>query len=143
MGQKKVIEKIKEDSIKEGEKPALKPVGGKIDIGRIYINASYNNTVLTATDKAGNVKAWISAGATGFSGPKKATPFASSKMVAAINEKLKRIGFSNIEIIVKGVGNGRDAAIKSLASAGFNILSITDATAIPHNGPQPPKRRRV
>ena len=115
----------------------------KIQSGKVYINATYNNTILTATDKNGNVTAWISAGALGFSGPKKATPFAASKMVSAISDKLKKSGFSSIEIIVKGVGSGRDSAIKSLANQGFNITSIKDVTPIPHNGPQAPKTRRV
>lgn len=153
MGQKKVIKKTEEESIKEGEqleaaaakknKGLKEQSGKKIDTGRVYINASYNNTILTAADRNGNVLAWISAGSMGFSGPKKATPFASSKMVSAISDKLKKIGLKNIEVIVKGVGNGRDAAIKSLANQGFNILLIRDETPIPHNGPQPPKARRV
>ncbi|MEK7636000.1 MAG: 30S ribosomal protein S11 [Patescibacteria group bacterium] len=115
----------------------------KIEVGRVYIKASYNNTILTATDNYGNVLSWISAGSLGFSGPKKATPFASSKMVSAVSDKLKKIGLTNIEVIVKGVGHGRDAAIKSLSNQGFNILLIRDETPIPHNGPQPPKARRV
>ena len=76
----------------------------------------------------------------GFSGPKKATPFAVSKMVAAISEKLKKFGFSEIEVVMKGVGSARDSALKSLAGQGFSILSIKDVTPIPHNGPRPPKR---
>jgi len=153
MGQKKVIKKTEEESIKEGEhleaiaakkgKISEKQSEKKIDTGRIYINASYNNTILTATDNYGNVLSWISAGSLGFSGPKKATPFASSKMVFAVSDKLKKIGLVNIEIIVKGVGKGRDAAVKSLANQGFNILLIRDETPIPHNGPRPPKARRV
>ena len=153
MGQKKVIEKTKEETFKEEEKLEAaitkktsekeKPVGKKIDTGMIYITVTYNNTILTATDKNGNVVAWVTAGSLGFSGPKKATPFAASKMVTAISEKLKKLGFSNIEIIIKGVGSARDSSIKSLANQGFNILSIKDVTPIPHNGPRPPKVRRV
>ncbi|MDP3014981.1 MAG: 30S ribosomal protein S11 [bacterium] len=115
----------------------------KIDSGRIYINASYNNTVLTVADRKGDVIAWASAGSLGFSGPKKSTPFAASKVVAAVAEKLKKIGIVNFEVIVKGVGSGRDSSIRSLANQGFNILSIKDVTPIPHNGPRPPKVRRV
>lgn len=153
MGQKKVIEKTKEEVFKEEEKLEAaitkktsekgKPTGKKIDTGVIYIAVTYNNTILTATDKNGNVIAWVTAGAMGFSGPKKATPFAASKMVVVISEKLKKIGFSNIEIVIKGVGSARDASIKALANQGFNILSIKDVTPIPHNGPRPPKIRRV
>lgn len=152
MGQKRVAQQTEEELLKEKErleKAVLKVATGKakvkkkIERGKIYIKASYNNTILTATDKNGNVLAWISAGALGFSGPKKATPFAATKMVAAISEKLKKIGFENIEVILKGVGAGRDAALKALANQGFNILTITDNTPIPHNGPRPPKVRRV
>jgi len=152
MGKKKIIKKTEEDILKEKEKletaitkaAAEKGTGGKkIGTGRVYINASYNNTIITATDRAGNVITWASAGSLGFSGPKKATPFAASKVVTVISEKLKKIGFSNIEIIVKGVGAGRDSAIRALANQKFNILSIKDLTPIPHNGPRPPKVRRV
>jgi small subunit ribosomal protein S11 len=153
MGQKKVVEKTEKDVLEESKKleeamskSLVKNGGqasGKIGTGKIYINFSYNNTLLTATNKKGDVAAWISAGSLGFAGPKKATPFAASKMVAAVSEKLKKMGFSDIEVVLKGVGSARDAALKSLASQGFNILSIKDVTPIPHNGPRPPKRRRV
>lgn len=115
----------------------------KIERGRVYINASYNNTVVTVTDTAGNVVAWATAGSLGFSGPKKATPFASSKIIAAIAEKLKLNGPTTVEVIVKGVGSGRDSAVRSLINHGFDVLSIKDVTPIPHNGPRPRKVRRV
>ena len=152
MGKKKIIEKTDEEVLKEKEKletKITKAAGGKdvsakrMEGGRVYINATYNNTLLTVTDRAGNVVAWASAGSLGFSGPKKATPFAASKVVGVVSEKLKKMGFANLEIVVKGVGAGRDSAIRSLANQGFNILSIRDLTPIPHNGPRPPKVRRV
>jgi small subunit ribosomal protein S11 len=152
MGKKKIIQKTEEEILKEKDKietvmaKAASRQGAttrRIELGRLFISASYNNTLLAATDKAGNVIAWASAGSLGFSGPKKATPFAASKIAAAISEKLKKIGVSNLEVIVKGVGAGRDSAIRSLANQGFNILSIRDATPIPHNGPRPRKVRRV
>jgi small subunit ribosomal protein S11 len=111
--------------------------------GKVYVNATYNNTVVTVTDNQGNVLAWASAGSLGFSGPKKATPFASSKVIAAITEKIQASGPKDISVIVKGIGSGRDSAIRSLINNGFNILSIKDATPIPHNGPRAPKTRRV
>jgi len=111
--------------------------------GKVYVNATYNNTVVTVTDTTGNVLAWASAGSLGFSGPKKATPFASSKVIAAITEKIQASGPKDILVIVKGIGSGRDSAIRSLINNGFNILSIKDATPIPHNGPRPAKIRRV
>jgi small subunit ribosomal protein S11 len=115
----------------------------RIQEGKVYVNASYNNTVVTVTDTQGNVLAWASAGSLGFAGPKKATPFASSKVIAAITEKLQNNGPQDIWVIVKGIGSGRDSAIRSLINNGFNILSIKDATPVPHNGPRPAKVRRV
>jgi len=111
--------------------------------GKVYVNATYNNTVVTVTDTTGNVLALASAGSLCFSGPKKATPFASSKVIAAIAEKIQASGPKDISVIVKGIGSGRDSAIRSLINNGFNILSIKDATPIPHNGPRPAKIRRV
>lgn len=152
MGKKKIIEKIgKEPSLdkekKEKQESAVPKIisggGKKIESGKIYINASYNNTVITITDLQGNVLAWISAGSMGFSGPKKATPFAAAKAVEAVSEKVRHSGPVNVSIIVKGVGAGRDSAIRSFIHKGFNVLSIKDLTPIPHNGPRPPKRRRV
>lgn len=151
MGKKKVSEKTEEEILKEKEKLETTIIkAGKANVaakktenGRIYINSSYNNTVITATNRQGDVLAWATSGSLGFSGPKKATPFAASKVVAVIAEKLKKIGITNFEVIVKGVGAGRDSAIRSLANQGFNVLSIKDVTPIPHNGPKPPKVRRV
>jgi small subunit ribosomal protein S11 len=150
MGKKKIKEQTAEGLVPEKEKaetaaqvsqPAKK--SKKIEEGRVYINVSYNNTVITVTDMRGDVLAWASAGSLGFSGPKKATPFASSKVVAVVAEKLKNTGPHKVEIIVKGIGGGRDSAIRSLINQGFDVLSIRDATPIPHNGPRPPKVRRV
>ena len=115
----------------------------RLDRGNVYVGASYNNTIITVTDEKGNVVAWASAGSLGFSGPKKATPFAASKVVSAVAEKLKKTGLSNIDVFVTGVGSGRDSAIRSFGNQGFNILSIKDVTPIPHNGPRPKKVRRV
>ena len=132
-----------------GEGPLVKvnaAAGGKkrrVQEGRVYVNATYNNTVVTVTDATGNVLAWASAGSLGFGGPKKATPFASSKVIAAIAEKLQATGPQDIKVIVKGIGSGRDSAIRSLINHGFNILSNKDATPVAHNGPRPPKVRRV
>ena len=148
MGKKKIITKTSLDESKGGKtqsqtsKSALKKVK-KIDTVRIYINATYNNTIITATDASGNVLGWSSAGSLGFLGPKKATPFAASKVVAAISEKLKNFEIKEVKVYVKGVGSGRDGAIRSLAEAGFNIVLLKDVTPIPHNGPRPPKVRRV
>ena len=114
----------------------------KYESGRIYIRASYNNTVITVTDEKGDVITWMSAGSLGFSGPKKSTPFAASKVAEAISEKLSHSGPFKIDIFVKGVGAGRDSALRSLIAKGFDISSIKDITPIPHNGPRPKKPRR-
>ena len=151
MGKKKVIKnENKEKVLAENAKveSAVVSVGAKssakkIDTGSAYIKASYNNTLISVTDEKGNLLAWSSAGSLGFSGPKKATPFAASKVVAALAEKLKKIGPANLNVMVNGVGGGRDSAVRSFANQGFNILSIRDVTPIPHNGPRPTKTRRI
>lgn len=151
MGKKKIIQKGEQEILAEKDKleKALAKTGGesgvsrKIETGRVYISASYNNTHITITDGKGDVVAWVSAGSLGFSGPKKATPFAAAKAIEALTEKIQRSGPFSVDVIVKGVGSGRDSAIRALISRGFNILSIRDETPIPHNGPRPPKVRRV
>lgn len=150
MGKKKVIKQTGEEALKETTKveAALVKTGGKTSgkqliKGAVYIKATFNNTIVTVTDAVGNTITWASAGSIGFAGPKKATPFAASKVISAIAEKLKKTGLSSVDIFVSGVGSGRDSAIRSLANQGFNITSIRDITPIPHNGPRPPKVRRV
>lgn len=145
MGQKKVTNKTVEavKGVEAVKVVSSKKESRKVSSGRVYIKASYNNTIITITDDKGGVLAWATAGSLGFSGPKKATPFAASKIVAAIGEKVAKSGPVDIEVIVSGVGAGRDSAIRSLANSGFNILSIRDVTPIPHNGPKPPKSRRI
>lgn len=150
MGKKKIIQQTGEAALKESaalesaiSKEKSKSVSKKIENGRIYINASYNNTVISVTDDKGNIITWSSAGALGFAGPKKATPFAASKVVAALAEKLRNAGPVNVAVYLNGVSSARDAALRSLANQGFNIISIKDVTPIPHNGPRPAKVRRV
>lgn len=150
MGKKKVVEQTEKEAVKGtpvieaplSKAPSFKK-GKRIDHGRIYIKASYNNTLVSVTDASGNLIAWMSAGSMGFSGPKKATPFASSKVISALAEQLKITGPVDIDVIVKGVGGGRDSALRSLVNHGFNITSIRDVTPIPHNGPKAKKPRRV
>ncbi|OGY57440.1 MAG: 30S ribosomal protein S11 [Candidatus Colwellbacteria bacterium RIFCSPHIGHO2_02_FULL_45_17] len=116
---------------------------GRVEAGRVYIKSSYNNTMITVTDEKGGVVAWASAGSLGFAGPKKATPFAASKVTSAIVEKITKTGPHVVDIYISGIGPGRDSAVRSIASSGFDILSINDVTPIPHNGPRPRKARRV
>ena len=150
MGKKKVIKQSKEEVLKESDgvestiaEKKSQRVKKQYENGRIYIQVSYNNTLITVTDEKGNVVTWMSAGSLGFSGPKKATPFAASKVAGAIVEKIERSGPQNVHIFVKGVGGGRDSAVRAFAAKGLNILSIKDVTPIPHNGPRRTKVRRV
>ncbi|OHA47894.1 MAG: 30S ribosomal protein S11 [Candidatus Terrybacteria bacterium RIFCSPHIGHO2_01_FULL_48_17] len=108
-----------------------------------HILATWNNTIISLTNEKGDVLAQTSAGAIGFSGTKKSTPFAASRVAEATAEKAKRVGVSRISVVVKGVGAGRESAIRSLASHGLELTSIRDKTPIPHNGPRAPKPRRV
>lgn len=149
MGKKKIVQKTG-DNIKETARSETAPVKSvaksakrKFGNGRIYIRASYNNTTITVTDEKGNVITWLSAGSLGFSGPKKSTPFAASKVAGAICQKIQDSGPVDVSVFVRGVGNGRDSAIRSLVAGGLNLLSIKDVTPVPHNGPRPPKVRRV
>lgn len=115
----------------------------RVERGRVYVKASYNNTVVTVTDEKGSVLMWATAGSLGFSGPKKATPFAASKIIAVVSEKMKTMGMQTVDVMVRGIGSGRDSAVRSLANQGFTIATIRDVTGIPHNGPRPAKTRRV
>ncbi|OGZ58280.1 MAG: 30S ribosomal protein S11 [Candidatus Spechtbacteria bacterium RIFCSPHIGHO2_02_FULL_43_15b] len=110
---------------------------------RLYITASYNNTSVTLTDSKGNVIAWCTSGSLGFKGPKKATPFAASKVVETLLEKIGGIELDSVSVFVQGVGSGRDSALRAFASKGIDIRSLHDITPIPHNGCRPRKARRV
>lgn len=150
MGKKRVVFKTGGEAVPVMEskittttasrKDKLKP---KIEEGKVYISASYNNTIMTATDIKGRVITWTSAGALGFKGPKKSTPFAASKVAESLMAKIKDCGPLKAEVYVKGVGSGRESAIRSLATHGLEIVLIKDVTPIPHNGPKPPKPRRL
>jgi small subunit ribosomal protein S11 len=111
--------------------------------GQAHIQATYNNTIVTLTDQNGNVLAWSSAGKCGFKGPKKATPYAAGVIVRDVVERTKMMGLKQVDVFVRGVGMGREAAVRALAGAGLQIMAIKDITPMPHNGPRPPKPRRV
>lgn len=115
----------------------------KLTTGRVYVTATFNNTLVTLTDNVGNTVAWGSSGGSGFKGARKATPFAAISAMETVAQKGKALGMSSCEVYIKGPGAGRDATIKALRSAGINITMIADVTPIPHNGPRPKKRRRV
>ena len=108
-----------------------------------FIKASFNNTIITLTDKFGNAIAWCSAGTLGFRGSRKSTPFAATEAAQKAAEDAIALGLTTIEVRVKGPGGGREAAVRALRAAGLNISAIMDVTPIPHNGCRPPKKRRV
>ncbi len=111
--------------------------------GIAHIQSTFNNTIVTITDQAGNVVAWSSAGSQGFKGSRKSTPFAAQLAAQDAAKKAMEHGMRNVEVYVKGPGAGREAALRALQAAGFNVVLIKDVTPIPHNGCRPPKRRRV
>jgi small subunit ribosomal protein S11 len=111
--------------------------------GRAYVQATFNNTIVTLTDPMGNVIAWSSAGANGFKGSRKSTPYAAQVTSEQAVRRALEHGLRQVDVYVKGPGSGREMAIRSLQSSGLMVVSITDTTPIPHNGCRPPKRRRV
>lgn len=120
-----------------------KNVNKKISDAIAHIHASFNNTIITITDRSGNTLAWATASGAGFRGSRKSTPFAAQVAAEKCAESVKNYGIKNIEITVKGPGPGRESAIRALNAFGFRITSINDVTPIPHNGCRPPKKRRV
>lgn len=111
--------------------------------GRVYITATFNNTLVTLTDAKGNTLAWSSSGGAGFKGARKSTPYAAITAMEKVTTTAKNLGMQSAEVFIKGPGSGRDAAIRTLRSSGINITMIADVTPIPHNGPRAKKRRRV
>jgi len=130
-------------------KPKVKPRAKKakaikhVTSGRVYVQATYNNTVVTVTDLQGNVLGWSTSGHLGFRGPKKATPYAASMVVKDVADKVRPMGLTEVHVLVKGVGSGRDGAVRALHAQGLTVLTLRDVTPIPHNGPRAPKPRRV
>lgn len=150
MGKKHIIETDQEDLIKQKEKvdqnlqkETKVRSSERISEGKIYISSSYNNTIVTLTNAKGQVLASKSAGAVGFKGAKKATSFAASRVAEAIVNVCKKLVVEKIEVFIKGVGAGRESAVRTLVNQGLNVVSIKDVTPIPHNGVRPKKIRRV
>lgn len=149
---------VKTDEIKETAAPSEKAEEGKkvrtprtkrkksvrqVSHGRAYVHATYNNTIVTLTDMNGNVLGWSSAGKVGFTGPKKSTPYAASMIIKDVVEKVRETGLRDVNVFVKGIGSGRESAVRALNANGINVLSIKDVTPIPHNGCRAPKPRRM
>jgi small subunit ribosomal protein S11 len=143
MGKKRIVkteEKTGESKSQAQPKTSSKK---KIESGILHVQSTYNNTMVLLTDKSGNSLMASSAGALGFKGAKKGTPFAAAKVGETLGTKAVDLGLKEIEVIVKGVGSGRESAIRGFISKGFNITKIKDETPVPHNGPKPKKPRRV
>lgn len=122
---------------------AKKKVKRTVTDGVAHIYASFNNTIITITDRQGNALAWATAGGSGFRGSRKSTPFAAQVAAERAGTRAQDYGMKNLDVMVKGPGPGRESAVRALNGVGFKIMNITDVTPIPHNGCRPPKRRRV
>ncbi|OEF23014.1 30S ribosomal protein S11 [Vibrio rumoiensis] len=120
-----------------------KRVRKQVADGVAHIHASFNNTIVTITDRQGNALSWATAGGSGFRGSRKSTPFAAQVAAERAGELAKEYGLKNLEVMVKGPGPGRESTIRALNALGYRITNIVDATPIPHNGCRPPKKRRV
>jgi len=142
-------EKPAKEDAKDGAKTEAKARTRKrkavklVSSGKAYVHASYNNTIVTVTDLNGNVLGWSSAGKVGFKGPKKSTPYAASVIVKDVMDRVRDTGLREVSVFVRGIGSGREAAVRALHANGINVLSIKDCTPIPHNGCRAPKPRRV
>ena len=141
MGKKRIVKTSGSGS----EGAAKKVVSSKkrLESGILFVESTYNNTKLSLADTKGNIYAWSSSGSLGFKGAKKGTPFAAAKIGEVIAEKAQTFGVKEVSVVVKGVGSGRESSIRSFITKGFTITSIKDVTPVPHNGPKPPKPRRV
>lgn len=120
-----------------------KKIRRDVSDGIAHVHASFNNTIITISDRQGNALAWATSGGSGFRGSRKSTPFAAQVAATRVGETVKEYGMKNLEVRVKGPGPGRESAVRALNNAGFRITMITDVTPIPHNGCRPPKKRRV
>lgn len=124
-------------------KSKKKKAKARVSKGKIHINSTYNNTIVSVTDIAGNVLLWSSAGKIGFKGSKKSTPYAGQKTMEDVLGRLKEQGLNEVDILIKGIGSGRESAVRALQGSGLQVISIKDLTPIPHGGARPKKPRRV
>jgi small subunit ribosomal protein S11 len=143
MGKKRIAKKGGDVQEEGASRAASRVPKKRTSSGILYVQSTYNNTKLLLTDKEGNALMFSSSGALGFAGAKKGTPFAAAKVGELIGEKASVIGIKDVDVVVKGVGSGRESSIRAFASKGIDISSIRDETPVPHNGPRPRKPRRV
>lgn len=142
MGKKRVIKNAGGEG--EGQsKTSARSTKKRIEHGRLYVNSTYNNTTLTLADSKGNVVLWSSSGSLGYKGAKKGTPFAAGKVGEMLADKAMAMGLKEIDVVIRGVGAGRESAMRAFTAKGVGIGSITDTTPVPFNGPKPRKPRRV
>jgi small subunit ribosomal protein S11 len=144
MGKKRIVRK-QGSSVNAGlrARALSRAAKKKVDRGTLYIQATYNNTIITLTDKKGNALMASSSGSLGFKGAKKSTPFAAAKVGELVAEKAQQIGMSEVDVVIRGVGPGRESGMRSFAAKGISISGIKDETPVPFNGPRPKKPRRV
>ena len=144
MGKKRIIRKSG-GTVDSGLKSrSLARVAKKnITAGTLHIHATFNNTKVLLADKNGNTVAWSSSGSLGFAGAKKSTPFAAAKVGELVGDKANIIGMKEVDVVIRGVGAGRESALRAFAGKGIDVLRISDDTPVPHNGPRPPKPRRI
>jgi small subunit ribosomal protein S11 len=141
MGKKRIVKKGGEDA---AQKAVSKKISKrKLETGTLYVQSTFNNTKLLLTDEKGNAICAASSGSLGFKGAKKGTPFAAAKAAETLIEKAELMGLKKINVVVKGVGAGRESSIRGFISKGIQLLSVVDKTPVPHNGPKPKKPRRV
>ncbi|MBX9906442.1 30S ribosomal protein S11 [Patescibacteria group bacterium] len=142
MGKKRIIKKSGGDQ--SGSSTALSRIPKKkVESGILNVTATFNNTILTLADSKGNALISASSGALGFNGSRKSTPFAAAKVGEVIADKALQMGMKEASVVIKGVGAGRESALRAFAGKGINVVKISDRTPVPHNGPRPPKARRV
>ena len=143
MGKKRIVKKGETETSAGAEKASVVSSKKRVETGTLYVQSTYNNTKVVLTDVKGNTLAWSSSGSLGFSGAKKGTPFAAAKVGETLAAKAQTMGLKEVAVVVNGGGSGRESSIRGFVSKGVNILSIKDVTPVPHNGPKPPKPRRV
>ncbi|MCR4311549.1 MAG: 30S ribosomal protein S11 [Candidatus Taylorbacteria bacterium] len=143
MGKKRIVKGG--DAAKEGEKAPVASSSKKrtVEAGVLYVQSTFNNTALLLTDTKGNALAWSSSGSLGFKGAKKGTPFAAAKVGETLALKAQVMGMKEVSAVIRGVGSGRESSIRGFISKGISLVGVKDVTPVPHNGPRPPKPRRV
>lgn len=142
MGKKRIIKKG-DDKGSAGAASSSRAGKRKLADGILFVEATYNNTKVCLGDKSGNIVTWSSSGSLGFSGAKKGTPFAAAKVGELIGERATAMGVKEVSVVVSGVGAGRESSIRAFSTKGIQITGIKDMTPVPHNGPRPPKARRI